>query len=288
MGTRNPNDVRNSLVLDFFRFVKAIRPAFFVMENVPGILTDPFRAVLDQGLDSLGSRYIFVGPLLVDASGYGAATRRIRVVVVGYQPEYVDSISNDDFKVPSLLNEPTVFDAIHDLQGPENAVAMDDGHYYAPYGLAPVRGKKGEYARRARQFPPVGLASEKIRKDRRTGRVFGFNPTKHSNEVIKRFSELEVGTSDSVSKCPRLAWDRPSPTLRAGTGSERGSYQSIRPIHPNQDRVITIREAARIQGFPDWFQFHHTKWHSFRMIGNSISPLVAEKILKLLKTRTSD
>ncbi|MFX8164462.1 DNA cytosine methyltransferase [Acinetobacter baumannii] len=46
--------------------------------------------------------------------------------------------------------------------------------------------------------------------------------------------------------------------------------------------MITPREAARLQGFPDWFQFHPTKWHSFRQIGNSVSPIVAEHIMRVL------
>jgi DNA (cytosine-5)-methyltransferase 1 len=46
--------------------------------------------------------------------------------------------------------------------------------------------------------------------------------------------------------------------------------------------VITIREAARLQGFPDWFDFHETKWHSFRMIGNSVSPIMAQAMLDLV------
>ncbi|MFS9669280.1 DNA cytosine methyltransferase, partial [Klebsiella pneumoniae] len=61
-----------------------------------------------------------------------------------------------------------------------------------------------------------------------------------------------------------------------------GSYQAVRPIHPTSPRVITPREAARLQGFPDWFQFHPTKWHSFRQIGNSVSPIVAEHIMRVL------
>ncbi|WP_413468690.1 DNA cytosine methyltransferase [Lishizhenia sp.] len=56
----------------------------------------------------------------------------------------------------------------------------------------------------------------------------------------------------------------------------------MRPLHPEQPRVITVREAARLQGFPDWFVFHPTKWHSFRMIGNSVSPLVSEFVLKIM------
>jgi DNA (cytosine-5)-methyltransferase 1 len=73
------------------------------------------------------------------------------------------------------------------------------------------------------------------------------------------------------------------PTLRAGTGPDRGSFQAVRPIHYLRPRVITPREAARLQGFPDWYQFDQTKWHSFRQIGNSVSPLVAEVVLRRVR-----
>jgi len=90
---------------------------------------------------------------------------------------------------------------------------------------------------------------------------------------------------DKVSKFPRLSWDGLCPTLRAGTDSSRGSYQAVRPIHPDKNRVITPREAARLQGFPDWFQFSPTKWHSFRQIGNSVSPFVAEAVLDVIRCK---
>jgi DNA (cytosine-5)-methyltransferase 1 len=83
----------------------------------------------------------------------------------------------------------------------------------------------------------------------------------------------------------RLAWGGQSPTIRAGTGADRGSYQSVRPIHPSEPRVITVREAARLQGFPDAFRFHPTVWHSFRMIGNSVSPIIAHRLLSLIRDR---
>ncbi|WP_239506991.1 DNA cytosine methyltransferase [Stenotrophomonas maltophilia] len=50
-------------------------------------------------------------------------------------------------------------------------------------------------------------------------------------------------------------------------------------MHPTAPRVICPREAARLQGFPDWFQFHPTKWHSFRQIGNSVSPILSEHLM---------
>ncbi|TVR67209.1 MAG: DNA cytosine methyltransferase, partial [Candidatus Competibacteraceae bacterium] len=75
-------------------------------------------------------------------------------------------------------------------------------------------------------------------------------------------------------------------TLRAGTDSARGAFTSPRPIHYRFPRVITVREAARLHSYPDWFRFHATKWHGFREIGNSVPPLlgraVAGEILKTL------
>jgi hypothetical protein len=59
----------------------------------------------------------------------------------------------------------------------------------------------------------------------------------------------------------------------------------MRPIHPDKARVISVREGARLQGFPDWFVFHRTKWHSFRMIGNSVSPILSTAIFTYLGTR---
>ena len=74
-----------------------------------------------------------------------------------------------------------------------------------------------------------------------------------------------------------------SPTLRAGTGKEKGSFMAARPIHPIKPRCITVREAARLQSFPDWFMFHPTKWHGFQQIGNSVPPMMAEAIALELK-----
>ena len=67
-------------------------------------------------------------------------------------------------------------------------------------------------------------------------------------------------------------------TLRAGTDSARGAFTSPRPIHPFLPRVITVREAARLHSYPDWFRFHATKWHGFRQIGNSVPPLLGRAV----------
>ncbi|PCR36678.1 DNA (cytosine-5-)-methyltransferase, partial [Klebsiella pneumoniae] len=73
-------------------------------------------------------------------------------------------------------------------------------------------------------------------------------------------------------------------TLRAGTASDRGAFTSPRPIHPIYPRVITVREAARLHSYPDWFRFHVTKWHGFRQVGNSVPPMLARSVgLQIMK-----
>ena len=112
--------------------------------------------------------------------------------------------------------------------------------------------------------------------------------TRHTDDVKRRFKALKYGEVDATSKAIRLDPDGFCPTLRAGTAKDKGSYQAVRPIHFDRPRVITAREAARLQGFPDWFVFHSTKWHSFRQIGNSVSPIVAEAILAKIFANLSD
>jgi DNA (cytosine-5)-methyltransferase 1 len=107
----------------------------------------------------------------------------------------------------------------------------------------------------------------------------------HKPEVKARFAEVPQGGMDLVGRHPRLDWNGQCPTLRAGTGADKGSFQAVRPLHPSEPRVITVREAARLQGFPDVHRFHPTIWHSFRMIGNSVSPIIAEAIFRAISAK---
>jgi DNA (cytosine-5)-methyltransferase 1 len=123
---------------------------------------------------------------------------------------------------------------------------------------------------------------EAIRRLNEEGAVSGCLGTRHTPKVAARYDRLKPGQKDEISKTVRLKADGLCPTLRAGTAADKGSYQAVRPIHPTAARVITPREAARLQGFPDWFQFAPSKWHSFRQIGNSVSPFVAEAVLSVI------
>jgi DNA (cytosine-5)-methyltransferase 1 len=282
MGKRRVNDPRNALVYRFFHFVNVIDPHFFVLENVPGILSDPFRSILEEGICLVTERYSVVGPLTLDAADFGAATSRKRTLVIGYRTSRVSRFTVQDLTSFYVKDKSTVYQAIHDLPPLRRAVLDKKGQFVAKYHRNPDRGTEGNYARRARRTPPEPLASSHIRESFSEGFTTGHQPTFHTPDVLKRFRRVGPGEVDEVSRSPRLWWKGLCSTLRAGTGSDRGSYQSVRPIHPDEHRVISVREAARIQGFPDWFQFHPTKWHSFRMIGNSVSPYLSSTLLKLI------
>lgn len=279
IGKRSKEDPRNSLIGHFYRQIKILRPKFFVMENVEGLLDDGNREVLDAALEQVKSHYRILGPFVVDASEYGAATSRRRVIVIGYDPDELRTLSEQNF-APVGVKKATVRDAIEDLPAP---IGPSAGEEFG-WGKYPKIDKRtlSAYAKLMRRAAPANLGWAKAVLELDAGRVSGLFRTEHTEAVAKRFSKVAQGKSDAISKCPRLSWEGLCPTLRAGTGSDKGSFQSIRPLHPSRPRVITVREAARLQGFPDWFVFHPTKWHSFRMIGNSVSPFVSRYLLSKL------
>ena len=274
IGGRNPADPRNQLIKAYFRHVSELRPKFFVMENVPGILQGQSRPILDDAISSLEGPYTVLEPILLDAADFGAATHRPRMVLVGYDPSCMDRIDHDVL-IASKKTAATVRDAIGDLPNTRKNAASDLRK------LEPSR-KVSSYVKRLTLAPPEDLANEEVRSRHAEHLVTGFSPTLHSADVEVRFRKTREGGKEPISRYTRLSWSKPAPVLRSGTGSERGSFQAARPIHPAHARVITVREAARIQGFPDWFTFHTTKWHSHRMIGNSVSPVFAEALLSAL------
>ncbi|RZK44500.1 MAG: DNA cytosine methyltransferase [Hymenobacter sp.] len=284
MGHRDANDPRNSLLGVFFEFVAYAEPAFFVMENVPNIMAKQYQELLETGISKISAQYQTVGPFLVDAARFGVATKRKRAILIGYDSKRVSPITEADIRALETDDLTTVFHAIHDLPDPDDD---DDNDGWHEYKSQPEVGNVGDYARRARLARPSGLINTNVSPATfgADERVSGLQKTVHSDRLITRMTAMTPGIVDPTSKAKRLRWDETCTVLRAGTGKERGSHQAVRPIHPDKPRVITVREAARIQGFPDWFQFHEAKWHSFRMIGNSVSPILAEAILKLIKSR---
>ncbi|MCS6177752.1 DNA cytosine methyltransferase [Shewanella baltica] len=280
MGKREQTDPRNQLLHHYFRHITILNPKFFVMENVEGLLDECYKDVLNDAINIVSDKYTIIGPKVVDATDYGAATKRKRVIIFGYDPLRVNAVSAEELFDNSECRSTTVKDAIFDLAEP-----ISQSKDKKDFGWGEYNGKRSlsEYALKMRSLPPKDVGSTEAIRRLKAKMLSGFFDTQHTPEVTKRYEALQPEEVDSISRSKKLSWSGVCPTLRAGTGADKGSYQAVRPIHPTSARVITVREAARLQGFPDWFCFHPTKWHSFRMIGNSVSPIVSEKLMINIK-----
>lgn len=283
MGRKLADDPRNSLFSSFFRLVAELKPAFFLAENVLGLLADRNSAIRQSALSLVPSEYCLLKPIKVKASDYGAPTTRTRVFFIGFDPQRVAAMTEDDFLPAQETKDIRVADALRALPKLRPHWATEEDSWRSVGELG-----DSAFERRLKDFVPARVGDESaIRLYREKRMVSGFLGTVHTPETIERFDALRFGEVDPISKATRLDPEGYCPTLRAGTGPERGSYQAVRPVHPRSPRVISPREAARLQGFPDWFQFHPTKWHAFRQIGNSVSPIVAEALLSLVRSRLS-
>jgi DNA (cytosine-5)-methyltransferase 1 len=276
MGKRDPEDPRNNLVEHFARLINELEPLYFVVENVVGLTTETMNGHLADFENRLNSKYSLVSPRKVlDASEFGVPQRRRRVFILGYkadlvQPSYPKSLSQSDPKYKS----PKVVDAIADLANINDDPKLLKSDVYQ-YELPPA---PSQYARimRGEEKDPDDRSESRSRTEGLTGCA----RINHSEAVTDRFANTQPGEREPISKFHRLDNQGLAPTLRAGTGKSRGSYSAPRPIHPTQPRCITVREGARLHSFPDWFQFHHTKWHGFRQVGNSVPPRLARAVAK--------
>lgn len=214
----------------------------------------------------------------VSGVDYGAPTTRTRVFFIGVLDTFKNSIKIDDFD-ETKLDLKSVIRVKDALNG------LPEKNEFEEYNIKIeeiVFNSFSYFFSRVTNHVPKSMNGAYLQRYKEKNIVNGFNKTIHNSEVKHRYSKLKWGETDKISRSKKLDPLGFAPTLRAGTGSDKGSYQAVRPIHYFEDRVITPREAARLQGFPDWFEFDKTIWHSFRQIGNSVSPLVAEGVLKVV------
>ena len=279
MGQNNSEDPRNKLFIHFFEIVSEAGPKFFLAENVPGILSEKNAQFVEQALSKVEDKYKIFDPMKLVATKYGVPTTRKRVFFFGYLEDQMNAVRNIEF-IPTNTKPVRVKDALEGLPEEINPhwLREEDGWREIEKVV------KGHFGSKLYGQIPTGVGdAEGITRLQEKNEVSGCLGTRHTKEVSNRYSKIKPGETDPISRSSRLTLDGFCPTLRAGTGSDKGSFQAVRPLHPTENRVITPREAARLQGFPDWFQFHPTKWHSFRQIGNSVSPILAEHILRIIK-----
>lgn len=293
IGHRVLDDPRNSLIFHFLRIVQELQPRVFVLENVPGMATGGHASLLQELIarfDESGYR-LRLPYKVVNAGWHGVPQNRRRLVLLGagedvVLPQYPAPSSrlrnertNGDRELFRALPEgPSVSDAIRDLPDIERfeellsddtvRVSLGEG---SAYSLV-LRG----------ELPDVRDYSYRRLHD--PGVLTGCRRARHTPLSRSRFAATTPGTTEKVSRFLRLDSDGLCNTLRSGTGSERGAYTAPRPIHPEYARCISVREAARLHSYPDWFRFHATIWHGFRQIGNSVPPLLARAIAESVRT----
>jgi DNA (cytosine-5)-methyltransferase 1 len=242
-------------------------------------LKEKYSGIIEEAYSFVEEQYVVLPPMVLTASDFGAPTTRTRVFFIGYRRDEMNPMTEETFSPPDDVEIVQVKDA---LSGLPNTIKPNWQTEEQGWRIVHAEGK-GDFTSRLHEHIPVGVgdpvALERLRKESRASGNLG---TIHSEEVAERYGNIEWGKSDPISKSYKLNPEGFCPTLRAGTGPDKGSFQAVRPLHPTQNRVITPREAARLQGFPDWFQFSSTKWHSFRQIGSSVSPIIAERILKTI------
>lgn len=280
MGRRNRKDVRNRLFIDFFRIVSEVKPRFFLAENVPGIMRPGNRSIRDEALDRVADIYSVLEPLRITASDYGAPTSRTRIFFFGYLRDRMERMTECSFEAPTPAEKVRVKQALTGLVEDVDPNWQSESEGWRESDCF----GNGYFASRLHGCVPAGVGDPvALQRLKDEGKSSGTLGTIHSDRVARRYASLKPGEIDRVSKAKRLDLKGFCPTLRAGTGPDMGSYQAVRPIHPTRPRVITPREAARLQGFPDWFTFAPSKWHSFRQIGSSVSPIVAERLMTTIR-----
>ena len=288
IGHGDINDTRNQLFEKFFILIKQLKPIFFVAENVPGIMNPKYDAIRERAFSHVKD-YHLLPPISINASEYGAPTTRTRYFFIGFrdhpaiQPFTIADIAcmkvaaNEQTRVRAALEG--IPSNIH-FHANSNGLQTLLADYFNPN----IQHLQSEFFyQRVVGMRPLGVGNDEyIRRYETRHEVNGCFPTKHTTPVRRRYATLAYGQQDRISKSTRLNPEGFCPTLRAGTGPEKGSFQAVRPIHYQYARVITPREAARLQGFPDWYKLPDTIWHGFRQIGNSVSPIVAERVLSAI------
>ena len=292
IGHRALDDPRNSLVFRFMEMIGALRPRYFVMENVPGMRIGGHSSILSDLIDRFERLwgYQIVKPVRVlNAAQYGVPQNRRRLILVGHRvdipaPTYPQAtVYPSEPKAALDLSlvpvGPTVQDAIGDLPNLDDydELLYRDSVRLAKRTISVMHSRMSPYARRLAGLDkdPEDFSYERI-WDRSL--LTSSLRTTHARGSIRRFRATPPGDVERISRFLRLDPAGLCNTLRAGSGSERGAFTSPRPIHPHWPRVLSVREAARLHGFPDWFRFHVTKWNGFRSIGNAVPPPLARAI----------
>jgi len=261
--TRNDSNKNNQLYKEFLRFTRELEPEWFIFENVEGITNynkGAFIQSLYNSFEELGYLNLRMGVL--SAADFGVPQKRNRFFLIGNRLGL-----NFDFPVPTC-DRVTVWDALADLP-------------------VLINGDKLEQIPYSRTKEEVSPFARLMRGDSETS-TQNF-VSRNQDYVIERYSYIKPGQNwkaipahlmtnyDNKENCHSGIYKRLDPNQPSVVIS---NYRKNMLIHPFQDRGLSIREAARLQSFPDNFIFKGPLMHMQQQIGNAVPPLLAKAIFE--------
>lgn len=256
-GRRCEDDERNKLYQEYFKTLSIINPDFFVIENVTGILSMKNGEVKDDIIrraKKIGYN-VYLDKLL--ASDYGVPQNRVRVFFVGIKK----SLDKGEFEFPKKFNyKVNCEDAISDLPSLDN---NDDPSKY--------------------RTEPTSKYQKEMRK--KCDKVYNHEQTFHTEETKKLISHVPQG--GSIKDLPEnLKGNRKYSSLlrRMNSKSQSNTIDTGHRtyFHYKENRILSVREAARIQSFPDDYIFSGSKVNQYKQVGNAVPPLLAEQVAKAI------
>jgi DNA (cytosine-5)-methyltransferase 1 len=266
-GLRDPRDERKDLWRSFLEVIGLARPPAVIMENVPDMALDREMFILRTMVHQLEGWGYAVEERVIDTWRYGVPQFRQRLILVALR----DGIA---FRWPEgIADKITVGDAIGDLPEvkggwrPEGGAGgwADYDRPVTPFQRRMRAGMKGDDVRKVYDH-----ITRPVREDDQLAFDL-MDPGTRYSELPEEFKRYRDDIFDDKYK--RLDENDLSRTITAHIAKDGYWY-----IHPRQNRTLTVREAARLQTFPDWYRFAGPPSAAFRQIGNAVPPAMAERL----------
>jgi DNA (cytosine-5)-methyltransferase 1 len=261
-GARSEDDPRTHLWTGFLRVVSSLRPTAVLLENVPDLASWDEGAVLIRLREGLRDLGYWTDARLLDAHRYGVPQHRARLFVVGLR-------DRERFAWPTPTRRNTVRDAIGDLPEVPGGQRLE----IVGYPGKPIT----ELQQRLRRGVPTdqrSLVHDHMTRAVRPDDAEAFAIMRPGQIYTDLPAHLQRYRNDIFSdKYKRLEWDELGRTITAHIAKDGYWY-----IHPSQNRTLSIREAARLQTFPDWYRFSGYPSVRYRQVGNAVPPLLAEAL----------
>ena len=275
-GVRSEEDERRDLWKGFLRFVRELDPSLVLMENVPDLVSGEDSIVFRQIVDALEDEEFDVHTRILPSWQFGVPQHRQRLFIAG-----VKAGASFSWPRPVRKDKPGVEEAISDLPVIE-AGKKNDGLPYVRNGRTQTALQK--WFRRGQPRGRGSTIHDHFARSVRKDDLRAFRRMTSKTRYSELPADLRRYTTDHFDdRYKRLDAKEPSRTITAHIARDGYWY-----IHPTEHRTLTMREAARIQSFPDRFRFAGTPSHAFRQIGEAVPPLVARAIGRSLLQSIKD